>query len=433
MKQLKYLVAAALCLISSAYAANYKLDENKVIDLAIKRNETIGIAKEELDQAQEALSSANSNYFPTLSITAGIRKSDGEGNFVPYGYDWNHNGTIQLTQPIYTFGKISNGKSIAESAKRISELNTTSTNAQVINVAKQLYYRVLFNEEIVKITYDSYKNALKNKKALEDRVSYGRISRNDNIKMQADLASRKPNWIIAKKNLKNAVLDLKNYLALDYEDEVEVLSTPLRPKKKISTTNDLNKLEETVDIKILKENIRLADFSVELAKSQRLPDLGVYVSYSPTLAKTDLFAGETTHDQKDLTFGVQFSFDWDLGGSKNSEVAIKRSDYNIATLKLKQIKREIRTQYLKLKQDYEGLQERYDAEDEAVELASSSYKVALSSFRSGGVSQLQLNDSEIQLTQNRLSLAQTKLQIQITRAEMDRLLTKTSSRNKGGR
>lgn len=430
MKNFKTIMAL-FCFIAPTFAAQYRLDEQKVIDLAIKRNESIGIARQELEQAKESLSGANSNYFPTLSISAGITKADGEGNFIPYGYDWNQSGSIKLTQPIYTFGKISSGAGIAESAMRISELNTTATNAEVKSLAKQFYYRVLFNEELVKITYDSYNNALKNKKALEDRVSYGRISRNDNIKMQADLASRKPNWIIAKKNLRNAILDLKNYLALSYEDSVEVVSSPLSPNKPIATTPSLDNLDETVDIKILKENIQLTDLSVELAKSQRLPDFGAFVSYSPTIAKTEFFSGETTHDQKDLSFGVQFTFEWDLGGSKNSEVAIKRSDFNIASLRLKQMKREIRTQYLKLKQDYEGLQERYDAEKEAVELAASSYKVALGSFRSGGVSQLQLNDSEIQLTQNRLSLAQTKLQLKISRAEMDRLLTKENTKRGG--
>lgn len=422
-----------LSLTSSATAAQYKLDESKVIELALKRNETVGIAAQELEQAKEELSKANSNYFPTLSVSASVRKSDGEGNFLPYGYDWNHSGEIRLTQPIYTFGKITSGKNLAKSGKRISELNENATNAEVKNLARQLYYRVLFNKELVKITADSYQNASKNKKALEDRVSYGRISRNDNLKMQADLASRKPNWIIAKKNLQNAILDLKNYLDLDFQDKVTIESKRFRAKEALTKVDDLEKLNETVDLKVLEENIKLSDFSLDLAKAQRLPDLGFFVSYAPTKARKDLFSGEITHDQKDISFGMQFTFDWDLGGSKNSEVAIKRSDRNIANLRLKQMKREIRTQYLKLKQDYEGLQEKFEAESEAVQLASSSYRVALSSFRSGGVSQLQLNDSEIQLTQNRLSLAQTKLQIQITRAEMDRLLTKTSSKNKGGR
>jgi len=99
-----------LSLTSSATAAQYKLDESKVIELALKRNETVGIAAQELEQAKEELSKANSNYFPTLSVSASVRKSDGEGNFLPYGYDWNHSGEIRLTQPIYTFGKITSGK-----------------------------------------------------------------------------------------------------------------------------------------------------------------------------------------------------------------------------------------------------------------------------------------------------------------------------------
>ncbi|MGI4993392.1 TolC family protein [Halobacteriovorax sp. GFR7] len=431
MRRIKtYIVLFGLA--SSVSAAQYKLNEQSVVELATKRNENVGIARQELEQARESLSSATSNLFPVLSISAGVSKNDGKGNIMPHGYDWNHNARVQLTQPLYTFGKISSGIDIAQSASRIGELKTVVTKAEVQNVARQLYYRVLFNQELVRITNDSYKNAVKNKKALEERVSYGRISRNDNIKMQADLASRKPNWIIAKKNLKNAILDLKNFLALQPEDDVQVVTDNFNAKDKIATIpSNLQKLDETVDVKILKESIQLSDFSVELAKSQRLPDLGLFVAYSPLTYRVDKpFTGDISHNQNDISFGLQFTFDWDLGGSKNSEVAIKRSDANIARLKFNQLRREIRTQYLKFEQDYEGLQERFDAESEAVKLAASSYKVALSSFKSGGVSQLQLNDSEIQLTQHRLNLAQTKLQLKVTRAEMDRLLTSTTKGEK---
>lgn len=419
---LKFIIAL-VSLSSIIQAAQFTLTEESVIELAKKRNENIGISRQELNQAKEKVDAAQSSLFPVLSLSAGIQKATGEGNFMPQAYDWNRNARVQLTQPIYTFGKISNSIDVTRSAHEISELNTIATQAEVIAVARQLYYQILYNGELVKITESSYKNAQANKKALEDRVSYGRISRNDNLKMQTDLASRKPQLITAKKSLENSILDLKNFLAIDQEDKVRVIKASAPEKlqfKKID--NELTKLNETVDIKILKENMKLTQSSIDLAKSQRLPDFSLFATYAP-LNYRDSFSGEILREQNDLTVGLSFTFDWPFGGSKNSDVAVQKSQYRITQMRLKQMKRDIQTRYLKLEREHKSLLEKLEAEKQAVSLAISSYKVALSSFRSGGISQLQLNDSELQLRNNRLAQAQTNLQIQLLDVEMERLLT----------
>ena len=139
MRRIKtYIVLFGLA--SSVSAAQYKLSEQSVVELATKRNENVGIARQELEQARESLSSATSNLFPVLSISAGVSKNDGKGNIMPHGYDWNHNARVQLTQPLYTFGKISSGVDIAESASRIGELKTFVTKAEVENVARSVVY-----------------------------------------------------------------------------------------------------------------------------------------------------------------------------------------------------------------------------------------------------------------------------------------------------
>ncbi len=426
-------ISIALLLLiagTQVLAEQYRLTEESVIELAVKRNEQIGIARQEIEQANEKLSSAYSNLFPVLSITAGVSKADGSGNFAPNAYDWRRNASIRLTQPIYTFGKISSGIDITKSAQKISELNSVVTTADVINTARKLYYVVLFNRDLVEITTQSYKNAVDNKNALEGRVSFGRISRNDNLKMQADLASRKPEMIVAKKNLETSILDLKNFLALSEDDKVKIIHHYNDKKEIQKVPPSLSKLEETVDVKILKENVALSDLSIDLAKSQRLPDLALFGSYSPTTYR-DSIDGDILKEQSDLTIGLSLTFDWDLGGSKNSEVAVKRSQAIVAKLQFDQVKRNIKTEYLKLEAEFDSLNERAKAEQEAVKLAASSYKVALSAFKTGGVSQLQLNDSEQLLTRNRLSLAQTKLRIKNTYSDMERLLTSDSSKQEG--
>jgi len=122
------------------------------------------------------------------------------------------------------------------------------------------------------------------------------------------------------------------------------------------------------------------------------------------------------------------SFDWDLGGSKNHEVAVKKIENKIAELQLKSGLRNTKSNFRILTRRYESLVSKLEAENEAVKLAEASYKVALSAFSTGAISQLQLNDSELLLTNNKRSLAGTGLSLLNTIADLDRLLFEGSER-----
>ncbi|MDD0851528.1 TolC family protein [Halobacteriovorax sp. GB3] len=415
------LLGLSLIIGGQVLAQDLVLDEKAVIDLALKRNEAIGISKAELEIAKKKVDSAYSNLFPTMSASAILQKSKISGNISGSSDNWVDTGSLQVTQPLYTFGKISTAIDIAKVSKGLSRDKQLATKAEIENVSKKLFYSVLYAKELVKITNDSYQNALKNKQTLERRVSYGRISRNDNLKMQADLASRMPRLVDAKKNFELNKFELKNFLALESDFKVSGDLSNNQLEKKESPKSD--SIDEIADVKILKKSLEISDLSVELSKAQRLPDLGAFASFSPTHLRNDAFGSEVANKEESAV-GLSLTFDWPFGGSKNDAVEIKKIEKRVAALRLQEGKRSIKTQIDKINVQLESLKMKLDSEKRAVKLAESSYKVALGAFATGAVSQLQLNDSELLLTQNKLSLAGTLFEYMSVLSDLERLLVK---------
>ncbi len=417
---MKFIMVTISMLCSlNVLAKNIILDETKVIELVKLQNEQLQISQLDIKKAKIQIKVNSSRLFPTFSAQFGVQKASGEGNLFPNAYDWNKNARINLSQPLYTFGKISGGIDVASSAYKMSQHSKELTKAEIITVAKKIYFSILYAKELVTIFQESHLNARNNRNALKKRVQFGRISQNDNLKMMADIAGRLPSLIEAKKNLSLSELEMRNLLAIPEDQKIIIIGN----LNNLLFNNAVKriKVNNLASIRLLTESLRLSDIGVKLAKSQMFPTLSSFVSYSPSIY-TDSMWGDKLREQKDLSIGLNLSFSWSIGGEQLKNLNIERVKKRIALLKLNIQKRDELTKYNKLAKEYESLKEKLVADKNAVSLAKSSYQVMLESFKSGVISQLRLNDSEIFYTQQKISCATTLFSLLNTRANLERLI-----------
>ncbi len=394
------------------------LSEAEVVRLALERNEINAISRNQLQQAELRLKKARSYLFPSLKANAVVQKLYiVPEKRLPGGIQINQ-GNITLTQPLYTFGRFSSGIEIATLDKDLTSNSVSATKAEITKTARQLYYNAVFHKHVLQIAEDSIANANRNKGALNERVSFGRINQNDNLKMQADVASRRPLELETRKNFEAALEELAYFLNYPIEELKN-----LEELTKLSEIKVMKKdIDDFVDVEAAQKSVRLAAAQRELAKSDYMPTLSAFASYNPAHTPTDVaLPGVLLTDT--AAFGVRLDFDLPLGGAKIYESKIQTIGAESALLNLQRIKREVTKQQTSLSRQYETLLEVRASLKNAVELAERAYRVALQSFRTGSVSQLQLNDSELLLTRNKISLAQNMLQMKVIETELERLQT----------
>lgn len=414
----KFLAVTLLALTQVSWAQGLKgLTEADVVKLALERNEINAITKNQIEQAENRYKKSRSYLFPTLKANASIQKFYVlPEKRLPGGMRID-GAEFTLSQPIYTFGRLSSGVRMAELDKELTVNSSKATVGEITKAAKALYYTAAFNKYLLEIAQESLKNANNNKKALEERVQFGRINQNDNIKMQADVAGREPLLFEAQKGYQAALEDLSYFL----DTRVESIQD-IDPKVLDQEPQSLNEVSATslVDVRNAAKQVELAAAQETVAKRDYLPTVSAFASYMPK--HSDLggsIPGVLLVDT--AVIGIRMDMEIPVGGAKTYEKREKVLAKTNADLNLKRVTREVTQKQKSLIHQYENLIDKRKSLRRAITLADRSYKVALASFKNGNVSQLQLNDSEMLLTSNKISYAQNLLAMKMIELDLERL------------
>ena len=426
----KYLILGLL-ISSTTFANQLNLTIENAVNMAQKRNEDAQISGYNLKQAEKSLSRAYSELYPSLKIEVKTLKTSqnpaligaAAGGGVPdYLFDnYQDTATVTLNQPVYTFGRLGGGIDAAKAQDRISSDANIATLSAIEATAKTLFYNALFYKRNLKISQESYDNALKNQRALRKRVSYGRISQNENLKMKADIASRRPSLVEAKRLYETSIYDLKSFLNIDEDVSVNVKGSLDLHKSRVKSTTQVE-LDNLIQISMLKNELDLQRATQEVTESNYLPSLNFFASYGRSLLNEN-FQSDNFLDQENISFGFALTMDFDLGGGQIYDGQISKIKTRVKELQLEQQKRKVKYSLKSFYQQYERLQEKRESLKDAVSLAQNSYKVALNSFSNGTISQTQLNDSELLLTNNKISYARNLLELELVSFEIEKIET----------
>lgn len=420
------LIMSLVLLSSSAFAAKLDLDLAGVIGLAEQRNEQVQITKHHLEQAKKTLDKAYTGLFPTIQLEAKAMKTTQNPSLFGSGFaileeNYQQIGSISLTQPIYTFGRLSGAIDAAKEQGKLAKNSSVATMANIEKTARTLFYNALYFKRALEISQESYDNALKNQKALKKRVSYGRISQDENLKMKADIASRKPALIEAKRAYDSSILDLKNFLNIEDSTSLSI-NGDLRKQSKKPSDKSKVELEKLVHVNLLKNQFELQKSLEGITAANYYPTLSFFGSYGKSAYFEDIREDHYL-DQENVAFGLSLNMDFDLGGGKTYDRQISQIKTRVKQLELEQGKRQIRIAIDNLHEQYIRLEEKRVALQEAVSLAQNSYKIAVNSFSNGSISQTQLNDRELLLTNNKVAYARNLLQIELVKSEINNMET----------
>jgi outer membrane protein len=427
----KNLLLTALVAGVNIHAEEISVNINNVANLAIKRNENAIISHLEIENAKNEVSKARSSLFPVFKGSASIVRSRTTPSLFSLGQgappifnNWQRSANVGLSQPVYTFGRLSGGIELAKSSLNFAQSKSDVTISEIEFTAKSLFYNILFYETYLQIAKDSYDNVLKNSKALNKRVSYGRISQNQNLKMSADLASRKPLVIEAEKNLLSLKLQLKSFLGLLPSDKINVSGSLKQSTSNLDSDTVLN-WSSLAQVKFLEDQLDMQKNLLDIEQSNYMPIVSFEASYG-RLGFYEDFNDNNFLTQDVLNVGLMISFDIPSGGEKSFQQSIAQTNTRISELSLQNGKRELQIKIKDLTQKHEKLTEQIKSNLNAVDLAEKSYKVALRSFSSGSVTQTQLNDSELLLTQNKINLASNYLESLLVKVEIEKLKTEAT-------
>jgi outer membrane protein TolC len=323
----------------------------EAVQLALKRNHNVHIAKYKVEEKQHAKEVAKSAYFPTIrndstlvnvtdtqlvEIPAGSLGTAG-GSIIPSrssiinqgGRTLITSGT-QLTQPLTTLLKIKPVNDMAQAELKASREKAQQTENDVALTVHQLYYKVLIAQVHRSATEARIKAFQDLQSERVEQVKFGSTLEEELIESRAQLLQAKHELLTTDLQLSDLKLQLNDAMGLPLTTPLDLDPSTVEFQEACQRESCVNlALAAHPEIVEARDEVEKASAAVRLARVDiKVPDVSAFARYSyqdnvPFLARN--FG----------SFGIHFGYDLFDSGRKHAvlrerEAQLSQAKENLA-------------------------------------------------------------------------------------------------------
>lgn len=385
----------ALTDVAGPEASSLDIDLRGAVATAIKNNRDITIADLQRKEAEVDVSSAAAAKNPQLSDSWSFaRNKSGTTSAYSNGSPTNtYSNGLNVTWPVWTFGRLEGAIDEARYAKNISDLNYYMTEADTKLSAVKAYYTYLEDiklAEVQAMSVDDYANHLKN---VQQQFDAGIVAKLDVLTSNVSLANAKQSKIAADNARDIAEANLNNIMRIPMNTKLNPLDKDF-PEPAFDITMD----QAIAMAQKYRWELIQADYQV---KSANAALRAAKAGYAPTISVNGGYNWQDTDfpgfQHKGWSTGAGLSWSlWD-GGATQAAVKKANAALKVAQEQLLQSRESVE---LEVRQDYLNIlsyKEQIRATEAAVAEAEEAYKIAAVRYSSGVGINLDVLDAELQL------------------------------------
>lgn len=389
-------LASSITEAATPEAAAMDIDLKGAVTTAIQNNRDITIAELKLREAEADVSAVAAkknpsvnyswqrNQYPTQVVTTALGTQSSN-----HGYSQG----INVSWPIWTFGKVEGAIDAARYQKNIADLNVYKTEADTKLAAVQAYYQYLEAVKLAEVQAQSVTDYASHLNNVQQQFDAGIVAKLDVLSSNVSLANAKQKSIAADNTRDVAEANLNNIMRIP-------MNTTLNPLDKNFPEPEFDLTMEQAILMAQKYRwelveadygVRAAEASLRSAKAGYLPTVSVGGGYSWKEASV------TAVDKDD--WAVQGGLSWSLWDGGATQASVKKADAAVKTAQetLLQAREKIE---LEVRQDYLNVlsyKEQIRAAEASVAQAEEAYKIATVRYSSGVGINLDVLDAELAL------------------------------------
>lgn len=389
-------LASSITEAAAPEAAAMDIDLKGAVTTAIQNNRDITIAELKRREAEADVSAAAAkknpsvsyswqrNQYPTQVVTTALGTQSSN-----HGYSQG----INVSWPIWTFGKVEGAIDAARYQKNIADLTVYKTEADTKLAAVQAYYQYLEAVKLAEVQAQSVTDYASHLNNVQQQFDAGIVAKLDVLSSNVSLANAKQKSIAADNTRDVAEANLNNIMRIP-------MNTTLNPLDKNFPEPEFDLTMEQAILMAQKYRwelveadygVKAAQASLRSAKAGYLPTVSVGGGYSWKEASV------TAVDKDD--WAVQGGLSWSLWDGGATQASVKKADAAVKTAQetLLQAREKIE---LEVRQDYLNVlsyKEQIRAAEASVAQAEEAYKIATVRYSSGVGINLDVLDAELAL------------------------------------
>jgi len=432
---------AIACLLGNAHAAEVRhLSLEEAVQLAIKQNRSLKIARLKVEEKEQKKAQDHSAYFPALTNQSdALHITELQNILIPAGGLGNVSGSLipaatvnlnqgknnlftsgtTLAQPLTQLIRIRQQNRIAAAEVATSRDDVKKAENEVALQVHTLYYGILVSRLEKKAAEQQTEFANESVRESEDDVRNGNALKVAVIGSRAELLEGKQAELTADLQIADYQTELNDLLGLPLDTELEL--DPV-----MSTTSDtLPKVEylkiawaENPEILAAEESVHKARAGIMAAKSAYIPDITVF-------ARHRYQDGVPFLVHNFGTFGVSLSYDvFDFGkrraAIREHEVELAEAEQNVERLK-EEVAVSIQRSYDKV----ERTKSMVEVARQVVRLREESERLSVNQLTQGVIQVAERRQASAANYRAQADLLQASLGYLLARAELERTVGRT--------
>ena len=433
MRNILFSVLCGLLVIPGAYAMDLSLQD--AVTKIVEESNDLKVADANVKKARAQLSAVNANRWMSIDGNVGYmnlinvkKPTDSNGVEIPSDIgailgqvlpiseipDNIFSAGVQITQPIYTFGKIGNAVDAVHDAIDMSQSAKDLTMREVKYAAANLYWTAKMTDEIVAASERNLNNARNAKKKL---TAAGRANRSNLIKIESDIATKEINLSDALFNRDTAYRMLKIMAGIDENEDVVLTDNfpdsfePLQDKK----------LASNPEWDIYQKQIKMYESNASSKRASGYPTLAAIGKYDYYSMGTDMGNMFEKEGSQSAYWGLALKVPLFNGGLHSANATIEAMNAEAARQDLDKSKKLKTEEYNTAVNKYKHLCDNLGKLNEAYTLAQKAYDVSVNRFAAGQTSAIELSDVSGALYQMDMALLNAKYNILMSKESVKKL------------
>lgn len=330
-----------------------RLTLDECIEQAKANNRSLAAAEKQLSAARFELRSMKANFLLSVSATGTALYSNASGGLhiaggllpvftaemaptghsalfpgvdLDYKLGWLYGGGVQLEQPIYAGGKVRTAYRMARIGSELAVQYRRLTEQEVVIETSRAYADVLRARELRNVAERYHALLAELLRNVESARKNGLKEQNDVLRVQVEVNDSELGLRRAENGLRLATMNLCHLTGHRLTDRIEVTDElPACPAAAPSAD-----LEARPEFRMLDRKSELARQQVLLARSERLPQVGLVGRYG-YMHGFEL-NGDYLLDKASFTAGVQVSIPIFHFGGRSNKMRSARAKYEQARL-----------------------------------------------------------------------------------------------------
>ena len=425
-----------VCLTAGLFAApglsaQMRLTLSGAVELALSENPTIRIAEMEVARYDYVKRQTWGALLPQVSAsgnyTRSIVKSEMRGG-LSFGADNTFAVQGDLSLPLFA-PSVYHTLRMNDAQMAAAVESARASRITLVAEVKKTFYNILLAEQSLAVLRESESTVQRTVDDTEVQYRNGLASEYDLLTAQVQLSNLRPTILQTENSIKLAKLQLKMYLSVPEEVELEVEGSldAMRDEVLAGTDGLTIDLSENTELRSLELQEEVLYSSLRAANAGRLPTLAAFGTASYTGNDMEPFMGMGAGDDSryfwthPISVGLQLSVPIFSGLTKMNKSRELKNQIAQISLQRDYARQQIDVQVRAALNELLTARETMFAQEKTVEQARQAYRISDARYRAGAGTILELNSAQLSQTQAQLNFSQAIYDYLSAKAEYDRI------------